>query len=346
MRRTRAAIVAVMAAVCLGGAAMATADDGGGGGGGHGDGGHEALAGQQAGDQGTGGQDGSGQEGDDMQSSHLIDAPTRNEADRRHAGQANTAAAAAAAAGTGIAYHGGPVMTGTTHLYTIWYGNWPTTSTTPTILNDLMRGVGGSPYFNINTTYTNAAGGRVANAMTLAGSTTDSYSQGRALTDAGVGAVVTAAVRAGRLPLDASGVYLVLTSGDVSETSGFLTQYCGWHTYGVLNRTPVKYAFIGDPSRNLRVCTPQTTRSPNGNPAADAMASVLAHEVEETVTDPQLNAWYDSLGNENADKCAWTYGALFTAPNGSRANLKFGTRNFLIQQNWVNSGTGGCVLKW
>ena len=31
--------------------------------------------------------------------------------------------------------------------------------------------------------------------------------------------------------------------------------------------------------------------------------------------------------------------------NGARANMKLGTRGFLVQQNWVNAGTGGCVLR-
>ena len=38
------------------------------------------------------------------------------------------------------------------------------------------------------------------------------------------------------------------------------------------------------------------------------MASIIAHELEEAATDPDLNAWYDRRGDENADKCAWTFG--------------------------------------
>jgi hypothetical protein len=73
------------------------------------------------------------------------------------------------------------------------------------------------------------------------------------------------------------------------------------------------------------------------------MASVIAHELEETVTDPQLNAWYDAVGKEDADKCAWMFGDTYPVPNGSSANMRLGSRDFLIQQNWVNVSGGYCV---
>src|SRR5512144_1456186 len=52
----------------------------------------------------------------------------------------------------GINYHGGPLILGTTNVYYIWYGNWGGNSA-PTVLTDLATSIGGSPYFNINTTY-------------------------------------------------------------------------------------------------------------------------------------------------------------------------------------------------
>jgi len=76
------------------------------------------------------------------------------------------------------------------------------------------------------------------------------------------------------------------------------------------------------------------------------MASIIAHELEEAVTDPNLNAWYDSRGQENADKCAWTFGTTYTTSNGSKANMSLGGLNYLIQQNWVNANGGGCALKY
>jgi len=76
------------------------------------------------------------------------------------------------------------------------------------------------------------------------------------------------------------------------------------------------------------------------------MASIIAHELEEAATDPQLNAWYDRRGYENADKCAWTFGSTSTAANGSLYNMTLGGLNFLIQRNWVNAGGGYCALSY
>ena len=76
------------------------------------------------------------------------------------------------------------------------------------------------------------------------------------------------------------------------------------------------------------------------------MASILSHELEEATTDPDLNAWYDTRGNENADKCAWTFGTTYKASNGSLANVKLGARDFLIQRNWVNANGGYCSMTW
>jgi hypothetical protein len=237
-------------------------------------------------------------------------------------------------------YHGGPIMLGTTGIYYIWYGNWSGNSAT-TILTDLAKSIGGSPYFNINTTYYNGAGTKVSNAVAYKGSTTDNYSRGTSLSDAAIEAVVSDAITSGRLPKDTNAVYFVLTSSDVTASSGFCSQYCGWHTSGTISGSDIKYSFIGNPDRCPSSCEQQTT-GPNGNAGADGMASILSHELEEAVTDPDLNAWYDRTGYENADKCAWTFGSTYTTSNGAKANMKLGTRDYLIQQNWVNT-TNACA---
>jgi hypothetical protein len=244
----------------------------------------------------------------------------------------------------GIRYHGGPVMLGTTKIYYIWYGNWSGNSAQG-ILTNFAQNIGGSSYFNINTTYYNASSVHVSNSVTFGGQAFDSYSQGANLSDAAIQTIVSNAISSSALPKDTSGVYFVLTSQDVNETSGFCTQYCGWHTRGTISGSDIKYAFIGNPARCLNACAAQST-SPNGNPGADGMASIIAHELEEAVTDPDLNAWYDSRGEENADKCAWTFGTTYIVGNGSHANMHLGSMDYLIQQNWVNANGGLCALKF
>jgi hypothetical protein len=252
----------------------------------------------------------------------------------------------AAATSNGINYHGGPLILGTTNVYYIWYGNWSgSNGAAVPILTNLAQQIGGSPYFNINTTYYNGSGTTVSNSVAFAGSTTDNYSRGTALGDSDITTIVTTAISNGGLRNDPKGVYFVLTSPDVQETSGFCTIYCGWHTSSTILGADIKYAFVGDADQCPSACAAQSP-GPNSTTGPDAMASIIAHELEEAVTDPDLNAWYDSAGNENADKCAWTFGALFTAPNGAAANMKLGTLDYLIQQNWVNATGGYCALSF
>jgi hypothetical protein len=250
--------------------------------------------------------------------------------------------------GNGITYHGGPLMgvlgSQPVSAYYIWYGNWAG-NTAPVILTDFMQNIAPSPYYNINTTYYNGSNAHVVNSVTYGGSTVDAYSHGTSLSDAAVQAVVSGAITSGLLPNNPSGVYFVLTSADVTASSGFCTQYCGWHTYGTIAGSNIKYSFVGNPDRCPSACAAQTV-GPNGNAGADGMASIIAHELEEAVTDPNLNAWYDTRGAENADKCAWTFGATTTLPSGAKYNMTLGSRNYLIQQNWVNASGGYCAKSY
>jgi hypothetical protein len=253
--------------------------------------------------------------------------------------------------GAGISYHGGPLITTPVNVYYIWYGNWASNTAT-TILSDFAQNVAPSPYFAINTLYTDSSLTSVTNAAVLAGVVNDAYSKGTTIGDADVQAIVAAQIAAGPtaggLPADANGVYFVLTSADVAESSGFCTQYCGWHTHSTIAGTDVKFAFVGNPERCPSACMASTNRaaSPNGNLGADGMASIIGHELEEAVTDPDLNAWYDNRGYENADKCAWTFGTTYAAAGGGQANMKLGARDFLVQRNWVPLNGGYCAVSY
>jgi Phosphate-induced protein 1 conserved region len=245
----------------------------------------------------------------------------------------------------GISYHGGPLLTTGVNMYYIWYGNWSGSDTQAAgILNNLANKIGGSPYFNINTTYYDGSNTHVLNSVSLAGSRTVSAYLGNSLSDAQIQQVVSDSITGGFLPKDTSGVYFVLTSQEVTASSGFCTQYCGWHTRGTIAGSDIKYAFIGNPARCPSACS-NGTAPPNGDLGADAMASIIAHELEEATTDPDLNAWYDVRGSENADKCAWTFGTTYSNGTGI-ANVKLGTLDYLIQRNWVNAGGGYCAMSF
>src|SRR5207248_2025494 len=134
--------------------------------------------------------------------------------------------------------------------------------------------------------------------------------------------------------------YAFFGDSSTNLASGYATQYCGWHTHTSSTSGDVAYlATIDTPQSAMSACAAQAA-SPNNDPGLDAMLSVVAHELEETATDVDLNAWFDNVGNENADKCAWTFGATKVAANGSRYNVTLGDVNYLIQQNWVNANGG------
>ena len=241
---------------------------------------------------------------------------------------------------TAMSYHGGPLIA-TPTIYIIWYGNWNQNNGSDdangqALIKTWAMSIGGTPYFDLNSSLS-AGGTGITGNVTYGGEITDSGTS-TSLSDADIQAIVNRNVGGSKLQYDPDAVYFVVTSSNVNETSGFCTQYCGWHTYGNVTAGHVRYAFVGNANRCLSACAAQKT-SPNGNAGVDGAISVLSHELEEATTDPDLNAWYDSRGAENADKCAWTFCHYqFQAPNGSWANMTFGGRNWLIQRNILRSG--------
>jgi len=254
------------------------------------------------------------------------------------------AAAGAVQAAGGPTLHGGPVMLGTTNVYYVFYGHWSAEATQTAVMTTFAQCVGGSPYFNINTTYYDSMGRHVSNSVHYGGGVSDAYSHGTSLTDSAVKAIVSAKITSGALPADAHGVYYVLSTPDVNETSGLCTAYCGWHNHAAISGIDVKYAFVGDPDRCPSACS--SGYFPSGDAGADAMAGTVAELLNETVTDPDLNGWYDSSGLENTDKCAFNYGTLYLTPNGSKANVRLCNADFILPENWVNVSPGYCALHY
>jgi hypothetical protein len=251
-----------------------------------------------------------------------------------------------------ITYHpNGTVMSGPTLVFFIWYGNWSADPFAPdseqVILPDLVNNLGGSPYFGTARLYTDASGGRPDGSLGHGGRVVDAYSRGTSLSTNDVPAVVLSHIASGELPPIANAVYVLMPSADVSVAPDLGTTYCASH--GSIQQPPaqppvLRYAVVVAPGAAPGKCAAQSV-GPNGTLGADASASLLAAVLFDAVTDPDLNAWYDHLGLEGADKCVWTFGTTYRAPNGALANVRLGTRNYLLQQLWVPAKNGGaCAL--
>jgi hypothetical protein len=165
---------------------------------------------------------------------------------------------------------------------------------------------------------------------------------------------ITAFVEAQGLPIDLQHEYFVLTPPGVEsclEAAGHACSagtkhaaYCAYH--GFVSSAKGVIVFANDPYVAGLNCD-VGEEHPNNNVSDATIAGGLAHEHSESITDPQLNAWYDVKKREVADKCrtlnaASEYGEpLGTAPDGANYNQVLNGDLYLYQQMWSNNA-GEC----
>jgi hypothetical protein len=227
-----------------------------------------------------------------------------------------------------MTWHSGAILQSAAVTAIFWGTSWSSASFTGdkmTGVDSFYQGYGGSNYALASTEYS-GTNGQVGTAVSYAGSLVDtSAAPARApkvsAIQAEVCKMITSPVANGYYP-----VYVDARRGSA--------QYCAWHSYGSCGGVPVQFGFFfnldGDPG-----CDPQDTRTVPSQGLA-ALANVSAHELSETMTDPRNGGWYDSGGNENGDKCAWTFNVpTVTFANGS---------SWKVQGEWSNAaykaGTG------
>jgi len=250
-----------------------------------------------------------------------------------------------------ISYHGGPIVV-TPSVHIIFYGAWGTgvDNGGKQIITDFITNLGGSPWMSVIAGSTHYPAYSDDTGATVTGRFGTLYNQDVGLNpnlrspyNLGSGDVWTIVsyyvTHYRRSVYDSNALYVVLSSSTVNQTNGgphngFCTAYCGWHSYQQLtNNQIIKFAWIGNPAHFCQLSCGAQSTGPNGNAGADAMVSVIAHEIIEMTTDPQLSAWFDSNGWEDGDKCAWTFGSALYTKNGASANMHLGTRDFLVQRS-------------
>ena len=225
-------------------------------------------------------------------------------------------------------YHGGKIMPTATTGAIFWGTSWGSYSGDKiTGMDQWYEGFNGSNYAKTSDEYS-GTNGKVTPSTTHLGHIVDtSPSAGGGSTSAILNEVCKVV---GTPDASGNGYYAVYT-----DTPRGSAGYCAWHSAGTCNGKPLQFAFFfqldGDPG-----CDPRDTSGLHSQGLA-AIANVSGHEFSEARTDPSNpGAWYDSQGEENGDKCAWTFGAPLV-------NFSNNTQ-WKIQGEWsnaaYNSGSG------
>jgi hypothetical protein len=227
-----------------------------------------------------------------------------------------------------MSYHGGKIMPTAVTESIFWGTSWGSYSGDKiTGMDTWYYGFNASNYAKTSDEYT-GTNGQVTDATTHLGHIIDtSASTSGANTStilAEVCKVVTSPDPSG------NGYYAVY-----ADTKRGHASYCAYHSAGTCNGKPLQFAYFFNLDGDAG-CDPQSTVSGESQGLA-AIANVSGHELSEARTDPASpGAWYDSSGQENGDKCAWTFNVPYvTFPGGSE---------WKIQGEWSNaaysSGTG------
>jgi len=124
------------------------------------------------------------------------------------------------------------------------------------------------------------------------------------------------------------GVYLPSGMKVTMSGGASCSTFCGYHGHFNYNGTDIRYAVF--PYLNCAAC------SLSGLTVADMMTIVASHEIREAVTDPTLTTWFDDMGYEADDKCAWH-------------NLYRTAGGFEVQPEYSNGGVApypgpGCIV--
>jgi hypothetical protein len=166
------------------------------------------------------------------------------------------------------------------------------------------------------------------------------------LTDAQIQQEIGTVIATQRWTPGPSAVFFMLTARgvgscvDSSSSSCAFTQYCAYHSSFGSGSTVTLYANIPYADTVSRVC--DAGQRPN-DADADATINLISHEHNEAITDPLGNGWFDRLGEENGDKCAWTFGTPLGSTPAGAYNQAINGHPYYLQQEWSKL-SGGCVL--
>lgn len=277
-----------------------------------------------------------------------------------------------------LVYHsGGPIM-GPTVIYNIFWVPSTLQNGTPTsmpskyqnLMEQFARDYAGHGIDNVTTEYYktigtttiymrnagHAGGNYVDTSAYPASACVDSATPGACITDSQIQSEIEKVMSIRGWTGGLNHIFMVYTSsGEGScfnsrSTECSYTYYCAYHSY-IGSSPPVIYANM--PYGNTSDCQISGIPSPNNDPAADTAMTAASHEITEARTDPLLDAWFDSSGDEIGDECAYDYGnsdsGTFNTYDGGNANQQWNGHYYELQTEFdnhafaVTGGTLGCV---
>jgi hypothetical protein len=251
-----------------------------------------------------------------------------------------------------LVYHGGPVMT-TNKTYAIYWipGGYTVpggyTSTIDQFFTDVAHDSGltsnvyasDTQYSGIQ--YSSVFGGSFTDTSNFPASGCPIYEGDitECLTDAQIIAEVNKVTQSQGWTKNGTNMFFVFTPqavGSCFDAQGSqgcaYTDYCAYHGHAASGAI-----YANQPYARHSGC--DVGQYPNGSSTgADPTINVTSHEHNEAITDPQLNAWYDAVGYENGDKCAWDFGAVSGA-NGTEYNQTINGHHYFLQREYSNNGS-------
>jgi hypothetical protein len=227
------------------------------------------------------------------------------------------------ASGGNLVDHGGKVLP-TSNTYAIWWGTQSAFPSDAKVgLDSLFQGLNGSSLLGVTSQYMRG-GTPTTTFHTNWTDTSAPPSHGPNVSN--IVGEACKVIRANGASPDPTGVYFVYTSNFPH------VNYCAWHSHGTCNGVDIQVAYMPN-TTGFAGCDPGNQYACNTySQGTRSLANVTSHEFMEAITDADLNAWYDSSGSENGDKCAWRFSSCVTLPNGS----------WQLQQEWSNA-VSGCV---
>jgi len=197
-----------------------------------------------------------------------------------------------------------------------------------TTINQFVHDLSFTPYYGIGSQYGDS-NGKINPTLTFGGTWLDTTNPlpNTALSSEDLLAEVNRAKAANGWPSDANSYFQIYTPSGIGSTYSGI---CGLHYFFNPAFGQILYPQPG--------CFPGAPY-PN-NDVADAAINISAHEIIETVTDPQGNGWFfQNSSGEIGDLCAWIFGPRA----GDGSNVMMNGHSYVVQMEWSNA-ISGCTL--